>query len=359
LNLIGLESNEGIHSKKKGKNDKLIESESEERKSNEESKEVRVSNGDEVELKDVKLNIEESKEGSKKESKGTNIGSENKAFSQSVYSVGISEGDDEKEDNEENGNKEKTEEELEAEKELLLKMEWNVEFTPEYFSEENQVDEAIQSEKQEYESTLKKEKELGKKLWSLIGYICFFAFFSYIVFSQVEVSMFNMYNDSLKNNLEGVYIQSNKNTYINVTELSDFVEVEDWIKLGLTTSFTANDPAKKYFFINDYNYALESSLRFCFSLAKKETSTGKGPKSAGWKRGNNGIFTEPFIGKSSGFTYDYISNGFHAKSSHCRIFKLADFGTEAIGFINDKIISDQLMTLSIEVSFNIKVQVLK
>jgi hypothetical protein len=230
----------------------------------------------EVNLNEVKLEMEDSKEKeansdsddkkSKRGAKTTGIDSSNKVMSQSALSAGGSEfGDEEVENNNEAvAKKEKTEEELEVEKQVLLKMEWNNTFHPDYFNEEERFNEANQSEKQAYERQVRTEKELGRKIWNLIGYIAFFAIFSYLVFSHVRVSMFNMYNDALKNNIEGVTVESQLDNFINITEVSTYQEMTDWLVYAMPfiidTEREGTD-GKPYYFINDYNYVLENKIR--------------------------------------------------------------------------------------------------
>jgi hypothetical protein len=231
---------------------------------------------DEVNPNEVKLDMENSKEKeanydsdgkkSKKGAKTTGIDSSNRVMSQSGLSAGGSEfGDEEVENNSEAvAKKEKTEEELEAEKQVLLKMEWNNTFHPDYFNEEERFHEANQSEKQAYERQVRTEKELGRKIWNLIGYIAFFAIFSYLVFSHVRVSMFNMYNDALKNNIEGVTVESQLDNFINITEVSTYQEMTDWLVYAMPfiidTEREGTD-GNPYYFINDYNYVLENRVR--------------------------------------------------------------------------------------------------
>lgn len=235
--------------------DQSLEGQSEKRDNSEEDSK----NSEPVDHNDIKFGMEESKKS------GTKADSDKKALSQSFYSQGNSEMDPQEDEADQ---KQKTEDQEEAEKELLLKMRWKVNFTTEYFNEENQVDENIQSEKEVHESKLKKERELGQKLWSLIGYIFFFGFFSYLAFSQIRVSMFNMYNDSLKDSIEGPLILSLDNVYSNITVLDEFVDLREWVVNGLPTILQeAEDPNDEnvglgYFFINDYNYVIEEKMRF-------------------------------------------------------------------------------------------------
>jgi len=280
----------------------------------------------------------------------TKIGSDNRALSQSnlksVYSQANSDIDNE-EDDDEGAAKIDNKEEDEAIRQELLKMDWNKEFSLDDFRDKNRVDEAVQSEREVLESNLRKEKELGKKLWSLIGYICFFGFFSYLAFSQVRVSMFSMYNDALKNSIEDPLVLTTEDVYHNITQLEDFREVREWISRGLTQIYEVSADGQ-YYFINDYNYIIEESLRFCFQRSKPETSKGKGPVSAEWDRGSGGVDTQDFIGDASGFEYKYTSDGFQGQGSHCRIFNLANYETEKTKFIDDGIIGDSMRFLSIE-----------
>ena len=200
---------------------------------------------------DIKLDLEESKvkeaqsdaesKKSRKGGKTTNFDSSHKGIVSQVSGLSghgdsgfdIDDDDDDQDDENRPNKKEKTEEEVEQEKQLLLKMEWNKSFSPEYFEEEDKVDDALQSEKQAYERQVKREKKLGKDLWALIGYIAFFAIFSYLVFSHVRVSMLNMYNDALKNNIEGVTIFAGNDHYINVTEVNSYNEISNWLTQAL------------------------------------------------------------------------------------------------------------------------------
>jgi len=198
-------------------------------KSIEESKENPESKNEEVKEDDIKLEFEESKT----KGKGTNAGSDNKFPSQSQLSINASLNDDNEDDEEEEKKENKTDEELEEEKQLLLKMNWNIHFTIEEFNEANKEDEALQSEKQAYENQLKKEKEFGKKFWNLIGYILFFNFFIYIVFSQIRMSMYNMYNDALRDNLAGIYIEGDEGDFLNITSISTYLETNKWLVDGI------------------------------------------------------------------------------------------------------------------------------
>lgn len=241
---------------------------------------------------------------------------------------------------------------MEAEKQILLKMEWNNTFSPEYFNDEERIDEANQSEKQAYERQVRVEKELGRKIWSLIGYIAFFAIFSYLVFSHVRVSMFNMYNDALKNNIEGVTVQSGVDNYINITDVSTYEEITSWLSEAMPyiidTIRTGTD-GKDYYFINDYNFVLKNKLRFCFKLTKEETNQNNGgPKPILWQRVNKGIDTESFTGKASGFEYEYISNGFQNSGSHCRTFDIETLFDDMVLFVSDEIVGDRMLFISLE-----------
>ena len=158
---------------------------------------------------------------------------------------------------------EKTDEEKEEERQLLLKMEWNQHFDPNYFIDDDNADDVLQSEKQIYERQVKREKKYGRDLWALISYIAFFAIYSYLVFEHVRVSMFNMYNDALQNNIEGVTILVG-DQYQNITQVSSFEEISDWLTTAYTYVFDTtltSDSGKTYYFVNDYNFVLANSCR--------------------------------------------------------------------------------------------------
>lgn len=75
--------------------------------------------------------------------------------------------------------------------------------------------------------------------------------------------MLNMYNNALQNNIEGITIQSNLNEYINITELSSYEEMSNWLIAALPEVFdvvkTVN--TTNYYFINDYNFVLERRIK--------------------------------------------------------------------------------------------------
>ena len=76
-------------------------------------------------------------------------------------------------------------------------MEWNQRFDPNYFIDDDNADNVLESEKEMYERQVKREKKYGRDLWGLIGYVAFFVIFSYLVFEHVEVKKFYIYNDRL------------------------------------------------------------------------------------------------------------------------------------------------------------------
>ena len=142
-------------------------------------------------------------------------------------------------------------------------MEWNQHFDPNYFIDDDNADDVLQSEKQIYERQVKREKKYGRDLWALISYIAFFAIYSYLVFEHVRVSMFNMYNDALQNNIEGVTILVG-DQYQNITQVSSFEEISDWLTTAYTYVFDTtltSDSGKTYYFVNDYNFVLANSCR--------------------------------------------------------------------------------------------------
>lgn len=249
-----------------------------------------------------------------------------------------------------------TEEELEQEKQQLLTMKWNNHFTMDYFDEDKKIDENFQSEKQAYEKQVKKEMKLGNDLWALIGYIAFFAIFSYLVFSHVRVSMFNMYNDALKSNIEGVTIKSGDNKYINITEVRTYEEITNWLEVALPSVIDterAGENGKLYFFINDYNYVLKRDIRACFRLAQESTDqySNGGPKPNIWRRSEESSKTldkKTFTGATSGKDYVYIENGFRNSGSYCTIIPIEDITTNMQNFVNDEIISNRMFFLSLE-----------
>jgi hypothetical protein len=272
--------------------------------------------------KDLQSDAESKK--SKKGGKTTNVDSsfkDNRSMQSANSNNDNSEEDDEENEEGKDKNEGKTEEEIEKERQKLLDMEWNKKFNLRK-SQKEPIDEAVQSEMKTNMIQRNREKKLGIKLWGLIGYCVFFVIFSILVFSHVNVAMFNMYNDSLQNNIEGITIQSNENEFINITELSSYREISRWLVDALPGVFD-DEPktadSTNYYFINDYNFVLERRIRICFRMAKEDIhKENNSPKDGNWdrKNGDSSIYKDTFVGKASGNTYTYISNGFHNKGSH-------------------------------------------
>lgn len=188
------------------------------------------------------------------------------------------EGDSDLDDEDEDEDKKDNEEEDQDYKNLADEIEiWDKKFSPDYFIDDDFVDDkTLESDNKAYERQVKREKKLGQDLWSLIIYVAFFAIFSYLIFSHVRVSMFNMYNDALKNNIEGVSIQSGDD-FINITQTNSYQQVADWIYNSLygeiiieycfqyatnETGGSTDECTQYYYFINDYNYIINSNVRF-------------------------------------------------------------------------------------------------
>ena len=234
-------------------------------------------------------------------------------------------------------------------------MEWNQHFDPNYFIDDDNADDVMQSEKQIYERQVKREKKYGRDLWALISYIAFFAIYSYLVFEHVRVSMFNMYNDALQNNIEGVTILVG-DQYQNITQVSDFQEIVDWMSTAYTyvfdTYLEASD-GKTYYFVNDYNFVLANSYRIWFRLAKEnnDPNADGGPRPRVWDRlsqDDSSLYTDTFTGSYSGYTYEYISDGFHGSGSYWKIFEVNNLDTDMYNFVSDYIIGERMFFLSVE-----------
>jgi len=158
-------------------------------------------------------------------------------------------------------NREKTEEEIEKELNKLLEMRWNKMFSLTVSEDVNETQEAEKSEVKSNKILKDREVKLGKKLWKLIGYIVFFALFSFLVFTHAEVSMLSMYNSSLRSSIEGVKaptfdLFSDSYNFINITEVTTYEDISSWMTFGLPTIFLSSPlifEDNLYSFVNDYN----------------------------------------------------------------------------------------------------------
>ena len=356
-----------------------------------------------VNANDIKLKFEERKslknesdDESKKSTKknaNTNLESSTKRNQSSIDGQSLADGksfvDDSENLDEEDEDKKDNDEEDQDYKNLADEIEiWDKKFSPDYFIDDDFVDDkTLESDNKAYERQVKREKKLGRDLWSLISYVVFFAIFSYLIFSHVRVSMFNMYNDALKNNIEGVSVQSG-DEFINITQTSSYQQVVDWINSSLSQEIIFEDcfddvdengeetDVCNYhgYFINDYNYVLNSNVRFCFNLANNNSNpnsdVGPMPKildrrsiaqeedledqnifekdaKTNSQQRRRKLFNQTDI-VVNGRTYQYISNGYQGDGSYCANYNTTTLSTDISNFIQDRIIGDRMVFLSVE-----------
>ena len=114
-----------------------------------------------------------------------------------------------------------------------------------------------------------------------------------------------------------------------------------------------NSSGKTYYFINDYNYVLANSYRLCFRLAKQNNNLNGdgGPRPRVWQRlseDSSTLYTDTFTGNYSGFTYEYISDGFQGSGSYWRKFDASNLKSDMNSFVNDYLIGERMFFLSLE-----------
>ena len=173
------------------------------------------------------------------------------------------------------------------------------------------------------------------------------------MFEHVEVKKFYIYNDGLRNSIEGVTILVNSE-YINVTEIGAIDETVYWISEALPEVFETtmvNSKGKTNYFINNYNFVLTNSLRLWFRLAKKNDNPDEdgGPRPRAWDRvDGDPDYKDTFTGNYSGYSYTYTNDGFQGHGSYCKEFDIDNLADNMLKFVNDYIIGLRMFFLSIE-----------
>ncbi len=193
-------------------------------------------------------------------------------------------------------------------------------------------------------------------MWATIAFSIYVTIYIAVILVQINAEKHYSYNSAIEETIKGT--ETSSSPILTLSKTYNYNDVAQWLTEALPKigrNITQEVSNYTGYYILDVNYMLDNSIKMCFTLsAIQDPAYDEETGYTAWyyKDGDSSHeFTEKFNGDVSGKSYTYTDDGYQGNGGYCQVLKIypqESFNRTMTQFLADMIISDKLLTLTLE-----------